>query len=184
MKPRPSFATRFKRRRPSLHHRKRFQGTATVEAVIMIPTFVILLFGVSYASQLFGAILAATDRARWCVQHYAMAACEEGAIPEACVGLLHPPGQAPAGSESDSAMDEARAHSGVQYAESSASVLTDVLDGLLGEGHLATVNSSVQPHPVLSAKSTPVSATSFAICNTKPVNTDSVSAALVEAIGL
>jgi len=167
-------------RRPT--HRQ--DGTATVEAVIMLPVFILMLFGVGYVARLFDHVMSANDLARFCVQRYALMACEnEDSLPSECHGMFQKPGDATDDdSEEAVALREARVHDGVSDTEKNSSVLTDVLDGLFGAGMLATVSDSVQRPPIVGAGETNIAATAYALCNTKPANSRDLAATLFDAL--
>lgn len=163
---------------------KKTAGTATVEAVIMLPVLILLFLGLGYVARLFGATLDVTDRSRRCVQLHAMLACEdEDSLPPECRGLLHQTDQAPPEPQgAAAALLEARADVGVQDAESRASDLSDVLDGLLGGGMLATATGTVSKPKIVGDTDTLVRATSYATCNTKPAHANTLAKTLFEKI--
>lgn len=62
------------------------RGTASVEAVIALPVFVVLFIGLFFVRELTGAKLEADRHARSCAWAYAMNNCEH--IPAGCAGVL------------------------------------------------------------------------------------------------
>ena len=150
----------------------------------MLPVLILMLFGVGYVARLFDHAMSANDLARFCVQRYALMACEnEGSLPLECQGIFHEPGDDAAyDSEEAAELRAAREHDGVATTEEDSSVLTDVLDGLFGAGMLATASDSVQRPPIVGAGKTSIAATAYALCNTKPANSRDLAATLFDAL--
>ena len=164
-------------------NRKIQRGVASVEAVIMLPVLVLMLFGVGYVSRLFSQTLTANDRARLCVQRFAQMSCEhQNALPTYCRNVFRnadePP---PEDSESQAALSDAREDDGVQEAQSRSSMLTDILDGLFGDGKIATAKMGAKRPRIFGGGETPIRAGSYALCNTKPVVADDLASALFGA---
>jgi hypothetical protein len=116
---------------PARRHRgarRRACGTASVEAVIALPVFIIVLSGVWFVRDRQLAIQSAANQARSCAWQYSANDCTE--IPKGCEGVLAP-GTAPrAGNKVDDALNDAK--KAVLAGGDSKGVIEKVATGLLG----------------------------------------------------
>jgi len=111
-----------------LRARRRARGTASVEAAIALPFFIIVLSGVWFVRDRQLAIQSAENQARSCAWQYSANDCT--AIPPGCEGVLTPGSAPQAGNKVDDALNDAK--SAVLAGGDSKGVIEKVATGLLG----------------------------------------------------
>lgn len=151
--------------------RRRSRGTASVEAAIALPFFVIVLSGVWFVRDKQLAIQSAENQARSCAWQYSANDCSD--IPKGCQGVLSP-GTAPRpANQVDDALNNAKA--AVLAGQDTKGVIEKVATGLLGPaldalfGGFVDGNTSrtVNQPVVLGGGQTLVTGTYHLACNLK-----------------
>jgi hypothetical protein len=107
------------------------RGAAIVEAVIMLPTLVILLLGARFLVRRYDADLAALRQARTCAIQFAYGGCKE--VPVGCSASLEEAPSAPAPDAMGGISQQLAAAEGAVARLSSVPVLGSAVDALLGQ---------------------------------------------------
>lgn len=153
------------------------RGTATVEAVVMLPVLILLLLGVGYTSRAFSYSLESNDLARLCAQRYAIMGCKHAErLPTECQGAFSKTKDPPLPDSDETAkLKNAENDEDVQKATSRSTLLTKILDSLFGKGVIAKTKANVTRPGMLGGGTSPVYSSSYALCNTVPVPADNLA---------
>jgi hypothetical protein len=108
--------------------RRRGRGTASVEAVVALPFFILVLSGVWFVRDRQLAIQSAENQARSCAWQYSANDCSS--IPKGCEGVLSPGTAPPTANAIDNALNDAKSE--VLAGGDSKGVIEKVAAGILG----------------------------------------------------
>ncbi len=138
------------------------RGTASVEIVVMLPLFVVLLLGATHVHELGLARQQALSDARGCAFYYAVNGCtEEAAAHPICKGRSPRRGSP---LTNDEAGQDTKSHHGVIETLGSWQIVDTLVTGLFGQGSSA---SSVRTVPgFMSRQERKVSGSFYVVCNT------------------
>src|SRR4051812_8832514 len=103
------------------------RGTASIEAVVALPFFVLVLSGIWFVRDRQLAIQSAENQARSCAWQYSANDCTS--IPKGCEGVLTPGSAPPAGNVIDDALNDAK--SAVSAGGDSKGVVEKIASGTL-----------------------------------------------------
>ncbi len=139
------------------------RGAASVEAVIMLPFFILILFGVLFAARMAETRQALLVKARHCAWQHSNAGCP-GRAPEGCDGVV--------GSPVDSGMDNdiwqrAEASSPIDEA-SDIPLVGAAVEAIFGSALLADAGGEVERPPVLGGRAVEVHGRYYLMCNEQP----------------
>jgi len=160
-----------------LSRTRRTRGTATVEAVVMLPVLILLLLGVGYTSRAFSHALESNDLARLCAQRYALMGCKhKDQLPKECHDVFSMANDPPLKASKETArLNKAENEESVQESKSRSNLLTKILDSLFGKGVIAKTKAKVKRPGLLGGGTSPIYSSSYALCNTDPVPADNLA---------
>ena len=159
----------------------RTRGTASIEAVIVIPVFFILFLGVEYASHVAEIGQAAEMTARSCAWLYSANNCSE--VPPGCEGYLRAgTSSSNTGNKIDDALKSGEA--ALQHGGNGGNFVSGVIGSLLESAirdtfgrHLDTSVPAVTDRPaVFGGKQVTVAGNYHLACNLSPTNLENVAA--------
>jgi len=161
-----------------LKRARRQRGTATVEAAIAVPFFVLVLSGIWFVRARQLAIQSTENQARSCAWQYSANNCT--AVPKGCEGLLSP-GTAPHGNTKvDDVIDDAK--SKVLAGGDSKGVIETVatrllapaIDALFGNFVQAMATQMVSRPGILGSGQTTIAGQYHLACNLQPTTPEQV----------
>lgn len=161
-----------------IRRRRRYRGAASVEAVVVLPFFIIMFVAIQYVGRLFVAQQEAGIHARRCAWEYSMNNCEQ--IPKGCEGILArvDEGQA-VGDEISSAFDKI---GGSTVGDVVKAVMKPFLSLLFGEALNANTSRQVQKTNTLGGGIRQVKGHYHLACNLKNQTLTDVAKELWDAV--
>lgn len=153
--------------------RRSARGTASVEAAVALPFFILVLSGVWFVRDRQIAIQSAENQARSCAWQYSANNCTK--VPVGCEGVLLTPGTAPhAATKVDEALNDAKASvlAGGDSKGVIEKVATDLLgpaiEALFGGFVVASTTRKLQQPGILGGGQTVVGGNYHLACNLAP----------------
>ena len=138
-------------------------GAASVEAAIMLPFFILILFGVLFAARVAETRQLLLVKARHCAWHHSNAGCPQKP-PEGCDGVVGPP--VDTGIDND-IWQRAEATSPIDAASEIPFVGTAV-EWIFGSALQTRADGTVERPPVLGGRAVEVHGRYYLMCNEKP----------------
>ncbi len=144
----------------SAQRSRRVRGAASVEAVIVLPFFILIFAGVLYVHHLWENRQIALMTARQCAWLFSASGCDEQ--PSGCEGLVHAAGAEEQQNEVTDELD-----GGVIDQLSGIPFLGPAIRGIFGTALEANIERQTRRPPVLGGGRVPVAARYYMMCNEK-----------------
>lgn len=145
--------------------RKVQRGTASLEALLLLPVFLILWLGVFHMYKVQGSVLIARAQARRCAWRYSNAGCR-GAAPPGCGDM----------SASDTALVAAGENDGnIDGVLAALGPLGSLFEGVLGSAANVRVSRDVKKTSPIVAEDGAVGASIYLLCNEKNRSTAEIA---------
>jgi hypothetical protein len=160
-------------------NREKNTGAASLEAVMVLPIFLLIFAGVLYVERLSETKQRALVEARRCAWQYADAGCDPKKIPEGCEDVL----QYAAGLSDDNALTDNES-GGVLDGLEDIPFIGPFIEGLFGNALTARANRNIRKPPILGQETVSINGYYYLMCNEKKLDIlDVVTSAFCGTVG-
>lgn len=131
---------------------KQQRGTASLEALVVLPLFLLLWLGVHHMNQVYGGVLASRGQARACAWRHSNQGCH-GELPRGC------------SAKGDELTDPNAGEQSMLDIAMQSGVLRWAFEGLLGASTEVSASREVSQHAMLGDGPVNVGASLYLLCN-------------------
>jgi hypothetical protein len=142
--------------------RRKRAGAASLEAVILLPVFILIFAGILYVETLWETQQQALLQARKCAWLYANTGCDEEQLTQDCVDALHDTEGLTEGNSLAESMN-----GGVLDGLTEVPLVGPVIEGLFASAFDSRSSRKIQRTPILGEKTVAVIGGYYLICNEK-----------------
>jgi hypothetical protein len=144
----------------SLKKRKMRSGAASLEAVILLPVFILIFAGIQYVETLWENKQQALLQARKCAWLYANAGCDQGQLPPDCVRSTPDADGLPERNALAESTD-----GGVLDGLTDVPLIGPAIEGLFANAFNSLSSREIQPPPLLGERAFEVVGIYYLMCN-------------------